>query len=343
MRDRDTPLRLVRKWEQMIPGVYGALDTLRAAKSTCEIRWPDYCDLPIGAAFTLLVAREGLPAEDAAAVAAELTACYIWRRTKVVYSFDPDLAAALAAQAEDLEDADVLPCEALMRLPYPCVYLKAPGLVEDTDGFWAWIEYDMSREAPELRVQWVLADMGHSVPQVLHLLPGKTIRDCALDTARTTQEHMDLDIPIQELGAADVRMVLTAIQLILYLSAENAEAEPVPPPLERARPRGKVAELRRSQGDKASQVQEYSVGIRVGAALRKARAGAHAGGTGGSGGTKRPHTRRGHWHHYWTGPRDGDRALVLKWTAPTIIHPEAGAEDAVVIYPVRGEGGDKGC
>ncbi|WP_295617345.1 hypothetical protein [uncultured Intestinimonas sp.] len=49
---------------------------------------------------------------------------------------------------------------------------------------------------------------------------------------------------------------------------------------------------------------------------------------------KRSHTRRGHWHHYWTGPRDGERALILKWTAPTVIHPED-REDNVTLYPVR--------
>lgn len=82
MKDRDTPLRLVRKWERMIPGIYTELDHLQAAKTEGEMSWPDYCDLPISAAYTYLVFHEGLSNQTAAMVAAELTACWTWRRTK---------------------------------------------------------------------------------------------------------------------------------------------------------------------------------------------------------------------------------------------------------------------
>lgn len=76
MKDKETPLRLVRKWEKMLPGVYTVLDDLRAAKDSGEILWPDYCDLPISAAFTYLVDQVGLPKQGAAMLAAELTACW---------------------------------------------------------------------------------------------------------------------------------------------------------------------------------------------------------------------------------------------------------------------------
>jgi hypothetical protein len=35
----------------------------------------------------------------------------------------------------------------------------------------------------------------------------------------------------------------------------------------------------------------------------------------------RPHPRRGHWHHFWTGPGAdiAARKLVLKWVAPTFV------------------------
>ena len=40
-----------------------------------------------------------------------------------------------------------------------------------------------------------------------------------------------------------------------------------------------------------------------------------------TGKTVSPHTRRGHWHHYWTGKRGTDeRKLILKWTFETAIH-----------------------
>lgn len=138
MKDKDTPLRLVRLWEKMNPGVYAELDRCRAAKDEGQMSWPDYCELPIGAAFTYLVDIADMSHVEAAMVAAELTACWTWRRCKKIFSFDDDLAAALAAQAEDVQDTDVLPADLLLHLPYPCVYIKAPVLLDRIDGFFVW-------------------------------------------------------------------------------------------------------------------------------------------------------------------------------------------------------------
>lgn len=46
MKDRDTPLRLVRLWEKAVPCVYDTLDVLKATNGSAGIRWPDFCDLP---------------------------------------------------------------------------------------------------------------------------------------------------------------------------------------------------------------------------------------------------------------------------------------------------------
>ena len=342
MKDRDTPLPLVRKWEKMIPGIYAQMDHLYRAKAEGEIQWPDYCQLPIGAAFTLLQDQEGLSDRDAAVGAAELTACWIWRRSKIVYSFDADLAQALAEQAEDVQGTDVLPCQLLMHLPYPCVYIKSPGLLDGTDGFFAWMEYDLDTQKPELRIQWVLAGMRYSVPQVLHLLPGKSIKMCILDTIHTTQKNLGDDIELQDVDVRVAHVLLSAIQLMLYIVSENAEIDLVPPSMERDKTDGKVTTLRESLEDKASHVTELSVGVRVGAALRKVRKAAPSGKSSGTGSTKRSHIRRGHWHHYWAGQKQGAKTLLLKWTAPTVIHPDAGVGDNVVIYPVKQDKGGGG-
>ena len=48
----------------------------------------------------------------------------------------------------------------------------------------------------------------------------------------------------------------------------------------------------------------------------------------GPGAPKRPHTRRGHWHHYWVGSdKDNSRKLILKWTAPMFIG--GGSDDTI--------------
>lgn len=333
MKERDTPLKLVRLWPKLLPGCYEQLDHLAGAKTDGEIWWPDYCALPISAAFTLLRGQEGMDDQMSARSAAELTACWTWRQNKIVYSFDPDLASALAAQVEDLTDTDVLPVDLLLHLPYRIIYVKAPGLMEHSDGFFTWIEWDVNRKAPELRVQLVLDDMCHSIPMVLHLIPGGTIQDCVDDTIRTTQEVNPHPMPVAP-AKETASFILTAVQLILYLVSVNADVEDEPLPVKSVRTGPKTVNLIR---DKAGEVSAKQVGIRVGSALRRATSHSRHEGNASTvaGSHKRPHTRRGHWHHYWTGPRDGNRELVLKWTAPTFIHPEDGQEDTVVLFPVK--------
>ncbi len=333
MKDRETPLKLVRLWEKMTPGVYNTLNDLRDANGQDGLCWPDYCELPIGAAFTYLVDTCQVSPEDAAAGAAELTACWTWRQHKIIYSFDDDFAAMLTAQAEDMEDTDVLPTDLLFHLPYPCVYIKA-RILDGFDGFWSWVEYDINEHRAEFRIQWVMEDMSHSVPYVLHLLPGKALKDCIEDTAEETLRHMDLDIKperveMDESLKKESLLLLRPMQLILYFLSERADLEELT-----------KATLKKENGgariiqDKASEVKEYSVGIRIGGAIRKYRV-APQSKPSGSGGTKRPHSRRGHWHHYWMGPMTGERKLVLQWTAPTFIHPDAPVDDSVVIFPVK--------
>lgn len=43
---------------------------------------------------------------------------------------------------------------------------------------------------------------------------------------------------------------------------------------------------------------------------------------------KRPHVRRAHWHHYWTGP--GRTVLELRWLEPVFVMGDSDRVDAVV-------------
>ena len=334
MKDKDTPLSLVRLWSKMDKDCYRQLDRFRAAKDRGEMTWPDYCLLPINAAATYLQSVLNLSDLQVAAGCAELTACWAWRQNKIIYAFDPDMAQALASQAEDVADTDVLPADLLMHLPYPCIYIKAPGVLEHMDGFWAWMDYDTNREGQELRIQWVFDTMDASVPQVIHIIPGATIRDCILDTLQTTLEHtrapVDISSPLD--GA---RIILMAIQLLLYLLADNADIDDEPNPqislINSSKPKKKE---KPGIQDKAGEIKAKNVGVRIGAAFRHSRVGKSTGGSFGTGNAKSPHLRRGHWHHYWRGPKDA-RELILKWTAPTMIHADAGELDNVIVYPVK--------
>ena len=68
-----------------------------------------------------------------------------------------------------------------------------------------------------------------------------------------------------------------------------------------------------------------TVGARIGAALRNSKydakstecvnAQSHS--------SPIPHMRRAHWHHFWTGPRDGERKLIIKWLPPISVSIES--------------------
>src|SRR5690606_18860768 len=76
----------------------------------------------------------------------------------------------------------------------------------------------------------------------------------------------------------------------------------------------------------------WVIGSRIGGAIRRYRDGEDQGGTHAG---PRPHVRRAHWHHFWTGPRTGTRRLVLHWLPPIPVGI-AGGELPVTVHPVQG-------
>jgi hypothetical protein len=75
----------------------------------------------------------------------------------------------------------------------------------------------------------------------------------------------------------------------------------------------------------------WDVGFRTGPALRLAlqqhsiRVNEH----GATGRTVAPHLRRGHYHHFWTGPKSGPRKLIVHWLHPILV----GADDPDGLVP----------
>ena len=96
---------------------------------------------------------------------------------------------------------------------------------------------------------------------------------------------------------------------VAYLCSANADIIPSYTPQKN---------LKRNNAKRRSTASWYEVGYRIGSELRAYRRSTSRT-LGGGGWTVRPHMRRAHWHHYWVGPRDGERKLVLKWLAPTMV------------------------
>ena len=78
----------------------------------------------------------------------------------------------------------------------------------------------------------------------------------------------------------------------------------------------------------------WDVGVRLGAALRRAYQAAQTGGTDTHAGP-RAHIRRAHWHGFWSGPREGERRFDLRWLPPIPVNVEDVGELPFTVRPVR--------
>lgn len=327
--ESSTPLPLIRKIALQFPGIWEELDDLRANAWLQDADYTPVCDLPIGAAYTLLVERYRLRGVEVTEHAAELTACYLWRKHKIIYAFDDQLAAELLEQAKAYREEDALPVEAMLNTPYPCCYIKCPGVLDEyIDGFFSWIEWDVNRKIYEFRVNFMLANMSGTVTTQIELHK-PTLAECIAATTAETNKYSDhhIDVPSLE----EISMLLGALNMYLYICSAEADIAPNP---EHEQITRRSATIR----DKYREIEVQDVGVRIGSVLRRARRQrsetASKSDTGGT--KKRAHTRRGHWHHYWVGAKSDPQArrLILKWTHPMLVGGRDGT-DAVTVHPVK--------
>jgi hypothetical protein len=330
--ESQTPLGLVRLWKYRATECYDALDDLRDYWLNSGMPTHSACDIPISAAATWLVERLDYTREEMARDAAELTACYIWRKYKIIYSFDNELANELSEQANDYTYEDSLTVDILLHPPYPCVYIHCPGILGiNTSGFFAWIEFDVNRSILEFRVSYLPTTMDHTVPVVLELT-SPTLGECVASTLSETAKQAQA--PQKFPNVSEINRLLTALNMYLYICSDGADVQPNPE-------QSKITRRSSVICDKFREVEVQDVGFRIGAVLRKTKTSNQQSERetgGGSHTAKRQHIRRGHWHHYWTGSRSApeERKLILKWTHPMLVGGASGNNnDSVTVFPIK--------
>lgn len=123
------------------------------------------------------------------------------------------------------------------------------------------------------------------------------------------------------------------VQLLLYLCAANADVQ-------ERRPSTTAAAKKATKASDKRPVRHWDVGVRVGATIKRNRS--YAAQTQRKGGDHkqharpRPHLRRGHWSHFWTGKRDSaDRERILKWIEPVYINADSPDDLPTTIHKVK--------
>lgn len=331
----------------LYPSAWKQADSFRADRGVDGLPdWPDWCYLPMSAWYAIVSADAGVERLGPQHVSlvgdvARLAALGAWRCTQGIYRFDPALYNAVC---ETPVNGD-LPHDVLYRLPEWCVYMETPELQwlnSPLHGVFAHMEWDVNSGRPELRL--LMDADAQLAPLPLHL--------GAWSLAESISRMLD-EAAVQAIAAgfavdghAEAVKVLRhqvepVVSLLLYLCAQASEigdgvAKPANPAPKRTK-----AGLRMFPADRPT---TWDVGVRLGAALRRAYHAEETTSGGGEHAGPRPHIRRAHWHGFRSGPMKRDdgteiptpvRKFTLRWLPPIPVNVDDVGEMPATIRPVK--------
>lgn len=333
------PKALLEEHGPILRKICRAADNIRPRRGQAEFSdWPEYCYLPTDYWHKTLPPGTPIPDPELSRFLQLMWALAEWRATQGIYYPDATLFAALRETSLSPD----LPSDVLCRLPEWCIYVKTPGLSVGTtavDGAFARMDWDINLRCPLLHIHLFLPpDLTQQVIVVLGNGP--------LETAVAKQFS---DIPeFWEQGGqsaarayygpnylADLHLACSAVlSLLLYICSENAELG-----TGQSRPRNPTAKRTKNglRTFPAERVTTWPVGVRLGAALRRAYErndrkaanedkGTHA--------SPRAHIRRAHWHHFWKWIGQ-ERCLILKWLPPIPVNVDEPDLLPATIRPVQ--------
>ena len=323
------PRQILEATSRQYPGLWKTVDKARSMRGKEIDEWPECCFLPTGFFQSVFDRAFGCieNLNERIIVRSEvvkLAALAAWRVTQGIYRFDPDIYEAV--QNTPIEGD--LPGEVLSHLPEWCIYIETPNLnVMGEAAFGAWVHIDWadSSEIGELRI---LVDSAHLDPIVLKL-SHESIQEQMERRCEWAVSHGHLNSELAPLFSKAMAAAAKAIvPLVLYLCSQSAEigdgqrgpANPTP-----KRIKGGESRLFPPNG-----VTTWGVGVRLGAALRRATQYASTGGgETNARNAPRGHIRRAHWHGFRLGPKktvDGqaictaDRMFKVRWQLPLAIN-----------------------
>ncbi len=324
------------------PGVWSSVDSLRSQKGQDDFNWPDWCFMPNSTYVHIINGYHyDLTINQQIENGLMLSALSKWRIGQGVYRFDSSLYDSLVKTPLDGD----IPSELLLQLPQWCLYIETPGCTLDTHeikGCFAHLEFNVHSKTPEIHFlfdsdslnqgkfsfiklgQWSLQEsINRAIDYDSHGTPESLRKQ-----VEEVRKHRDY---ILESQSSVLRPILS---LLLYLCSVNAEYKNTDRPFNTPPTKTKKG----IRTFPSNQVTTWEIGTRIGAAIRAALdksedvthdsiEGRHS--------SPKPHVRRAHWHGFWSGPKDGERQLKIKWLPPISVNINDLEHLPSVIHPVK--------
>lgn len=294
--------------------------------------FPDWYFLPIPVWATLLLNREPdryPPVSQERKEILELSVLGTWRYNKGIYTPHP---ALLRAVTETIL-SDILPVDAFLRLPEWSVYIRTSGITmkgEALHGFWATINGDTSGNSNKKSLYLLLNRQSGTEMEYLSLKPGSVSALLNERFDHNVARHIDAGLvgklkksePFVAFMKGETENLSKLLSILLDLCSDEPEIDSERyPGTYPARPKP----VKTQKGFRlfpASGPRYWSVGEKTGRTLAEAIIiGDETTGIAGDGRHVRTHLRRGHWHGFWSGKRDGseDQKFLYHWLPPQII------------------------
>lgn len=339
------PLKMINYLTKLYPVIWKEMEEFHNMNGTSSYaNWPDWCYAPIEAALTIASDGNNLniltPKQKGAVVScAQLISVLApWRLSKEVYIIDEKIKDLLFEQKDDVE----IPTDILLHLPYQCFYIELPNTYFDSEkihGFFVSLDYNIKLKERDLKLTF-LSEKEDVFSYPIDLDAGsieksiKKLNDQLVAYAKGDKELEEYAKSDPAKDSETITFIKQVMQIVLYILAQNAEIAP-DEEQKAITKRGVIIK------DKYSEIRKWDVGFRTGSAIRlyeeteKLRStenqnknGSHA--------SPRPHMRRGHWHHFWTGPKaqPEERKLILKWLSPMTVATNTD-DTPVVIHKVE--------
>lgn len=257
---------------------------------------------------------------------------YNWQLYKQIYKFSDELVEVLQKDTDD----KVLPIRAISdNLPFPAFFIdniiKGPGGIEYRGAF---VSLELSREnRPELGLFFLenTPESDYKYCLIPLYYDDKTLEDIY----KERDKEFDIRPDLPELMRREVsELVRLTMPLIVYICSQDAEVERIKINATAAKPANK----KKSQQKKKT-VNKNLVGYRLGNQIKHAKKIylSNKSNSTGTGTSKVPHIRRGHYHSYWTGSRSEPekRKLIIKYLPPIYVNKDISEELVPTVHKVK--------